>query len=101
MPVCRAFSAKVTSRIALATATPTAMIAPMNDWMFSVVWVMYSAKATPATTAGVVATDTNASLNDWKYAVSIRNTTTTASARPLARPLNICRIGGTWPRIWP
>ena len=32
---CR--SAKVTSRIALATATPIAMIAPMNDWMLSVV----------------------------------------------------------------
>ena len=27
----------MTSRIALATATPTAMIAPMNDWRFSVV----------------------------------------------------------------
>ena len=30
-------SAKVTSRMALAIATPMAMIAPMNDWMFSVV----------------------------------------------------------------
>ena len=36
-PPRRLRSANVTSRIAFATATPTAMIAPMNDWMLSVV----------------------------------------------------------------
>ena len=35
----RRLSANVTSRMALAIATPTAMIAPMNDWMFNVVRV--------------------------------------------------------------
>ena len=35
----RRLSANVTSRIALAIATPTAMIAPMKDWMFNVVRV--------------------------------------------------------------
>ena len=38
-PAAAGFSANVTSRMALAIATPTAMIAPMNDWMFSVVRV--------------------------------------------------------------
>ncbi len=37
LPSRRMRSAKVTSRMALAAATPMAMIAPMNDWMFSVV----------------------------------------------------------------
>ena len=36
-PARRACSANVTSRIAFATATPIAMIAPMNDCTFSVV----------------------------------------------------------------
>ena len=36
-------SANVTSKMALATATPIAMIAPMNDWMFSVVPVSHRA----------------------------------------------------------
>ena len=43
-PSRRARSAKVTSRMALATATPTAMIAPMNDWILSVVRVTNKAK---------------------------------------------------------
>ena len=51
-PSLRLRSAKVTSRMALATATPIAMIAPMNDWMLSVVPVSQSATTTPATTAG-------------------------------------------------
>jgi hypothetical protein len=38
----------------LATATPTAMVAPMKDWMFNVVRVSQSVSATPAITAGVV-----------------------------------------------
>ena len=38
-PWRRRLSANVTSRMALAIATPTAMIAPMNDWMFNVVRV--------------------------------------------------------------
>ena len=47
---CRACSAKVTSKIALATATPTAMMAPIADWMFRVVPVSHSNPTTPATT---------------------------------------------------
>ena len=52
--------------MALAIATPTAMMAPMNDWMFNVVPVSSRATATPASTAGVVSTATRASRNDWK-----------------------------------
>ena len=63
-PRRRLCSANVTSRMALAVAIPTAMIAPMNDWMFSVEPVSHSINTTPATTAGAVDTDTKASRND-------------------------------------
>ena len=65
-PPRRLRSAKVTSKMALATATPMAMIAPMNDWMLSVVPVRSRNTATPATTAGSAATATTASRTDWK-----------------------------------
>ena len=52
--------------IALETATPTAMIAPMNDSIFSVVRVIQSASTTPARTAGTDATAETASMGDWK-----------------------------------
>ena len=60
----------------MATATPIAMIAPMNDWRLSVVPVSQSATTTPATTAGVVETTTSASRTDWKLAVSSSRMTT-------------------------
>ncbi len=97
-PARRARSAKVTSRIAFAIATPTAMIAPMNDWMFSVVPVSRSATTVPAITAGVVDVTISASLNDWKFAASNRKITTTASASPVSRPSIICSIGTICPR---
>ena len=68
-PSCRprrSRSAKVTSKMALATATPTAMIAPMNDWMLSVVRVTNNINTTPDSTAGTAATEVNASRTDWK-----------------------------------
>ena len=68
----RRLSANVTSRIALAIATPTAMIAPMNDWMFSVVPVRKSITTTPAIAAGAVETVTSDSRHDWKLAASSR-----------------------------
>ena len=82
----RARSAKVTSRIAFATATPTAMIAPMKDWMFSVVPVSQSVSTTPASTAGTVETTASARRNDWKFAASSRKITTTATSRPERKP---------------
>ena len=63
-PSVRCRSANVTSRIALATATPMAMIAPMNDWMLSVVRVASSISATPATTAGIVVSTMSACRSD-------------------------------------
>ena len=65
-PARRLRSANVSSRMALATATPTAMIAPMNDCVLSVVPVANRARATPASTAGTVATTSSASRTDWK-----------------------------------
>ena len=52
LPSRRLASAKVTSRIALATEMPMAMMAPMKDWMFRVVCVTSSISSTPQTTAG-------------------------------------------------
>ena len=59
-PWRRAFSAKVTSKMAFAVATPMAMIAPMNDWMFIVVPVASKASDTPASTAGAADITVNA-----------------------------------------
>ena len=63
-PPIRSRSAKVTSRIALATATPIAMIAPMSNSMFNVVRVIQSATATPEITAGIVRTIASESRKD-------------------------------------
>ena len=70
----------------MATATPMAMIDPMNDWRLTVVPVSQSMSTTPATTAGVVETTTRASLTDWKLAVSSSRMTTIDIPRPMARP---------------
>ena len=50
--------------MALATATPMAMIPPMNDCTFSVVRVTNSISTTPMSTAGTVETTTNARRSD-------------------------------------
>ena len=66
-------SAKVTSRIAFATATPTAMIAPMKDWMLSVVPRQPQAPARRRRSPpGTVETTTSESRSDWKFAASSR-----------------------------
>ena len=52
--------------MALAVATPMAMIVPMNDWMFSVVPVSARAATTPAITAGIAEAEIIASRSDWK-----------------------------------
>ena len=52
--------------MALATATPTAMIEPMNDCKFSVEPVLNNATITPESTAGTAATAVSASRTDWK-----------------------------------
>jgi hypothetical protein len=64
LPARRCSSANVTSRIAFATATPMAIIAPMNDWKFKLVPVSNRIKSTPQITAGTVDNTTNASFND-------------------------------------
>src|SRR5437667_9394082 len=72
LPVRRYSSAKMTSKIALATATPMAMMAPMKDWIFKVVLVSRRAKITPQITAGTVERTTRANRMDWKLAASSR-----------------------------
>ena len=94
----RCCSANVTSRIALATATPMAMIDPMNDWRLTVVRVSQSISTTPATTAGVVETTTSASRTDWKLAVSSSRITTIDIPRPMPSPRRISSIGRICPR---
>ena len=54
--------------------------------------------ATPASTAGIVSTTASDSRNDWKFAVSSRKMTTTATIEAKPKPLNISFIGATWPR---
>jgi hypothetical protein len=63
-PPRRRSSANVTSRIAFAIATPIAMMAPMNDWIFKFEPVNHKASSTPAMTAGAVETVASASRTD-------------------------------------
>ena len=78
---------------------PIAMIAPMNDCMFSVVPVSSSMSSTPQSTAGMVSTIASASRSDWKFAASSRKITSTASSSPVRRPEMVCSSGGISPRI--
>ena len=98
-PSSRWRSAKVTSRIALATATPIAMIAPMNDWRLIVVPVSQSASDDAGHDRRASSeTTTSARRTDWKLAVSRSRMTTMAMPRPIASPRRISRIGTIWPR---
>src|SRR4030095_14469034 len=97
-PSRRRCSAKVTSRIAFATETPTAIIAPMNDCTLSVVPAPPNASTTPRSTAGIIERITSEARSDWKLATSSRKITAMASSSPNSRPDCVCRIGGTWPR---
>lgn len=62
-PSNRLRSANDSNRIEFAIAIPIAMIAPMNDWTFSVVRVISSMSSTPHNTAGVVKITAN---ERWK-----------------------------------
>ena len=63
-PWVRKRSANVVSKMALAVATPMAMIRPTNDWMLSVVFVISNRIAAPAITAGTVESEAKASRTD-------------------------------------
>ena len=84
--------------MALATATPSAMIAPRKDWMLIDVPVTTSASSTPQSTAGRVEITTSARPTDWKLAVSKSKIAATAATRPILRPVKISRMGAIWPR---
>ena len=94
----RSRSAKVTRRMALAMATPTAMIAPIADWRLRVVPVNFSARTTPASTPGTAAITTKARRRDWKFAVRSKKMTAMAMRRPELKPSVSSVSGPTWPR---
>ncbi len=84
-PARRLRSAKVTSRMALARATPTTMIMPMKLCRFRLVPVTSSRIREPASPAGAADRATRLSRTDWKLAVSSSSMTTSAETRPIAR----------------
>ena len=84
-PRTRRSSANVTSRIAFATATPIAMMAPMKDCMFKVEPLTRRATITPHRTAGTVEITTKERRRDWKFAASNKKITAAARARPRPR----------------
>jgi hypothetical protein len=65
MPASCCSRAKVTSRIELAEATPTAMIAPMSDGTLSVVPVMNSIVTMPQKVIGKARITTTGSPKFW------------------------------------
>ena len=77
-----------------ATAIPIAIIAPIKDWMLSVVFVAHKLSKTPQSTAGTVSTMASANRADWKFADSSRKITTTASSNPVRNAEIVCNNGG-------
>ena len=66
MPSSRRIRANVTTRIELAVATPTLMMAPISDGMLSVVWDTNSATMMPMSAPGSAVMMMKGSLQDWK-----------------------------------
>ena len=92
-------SANVTSRIAFATATPIAMIAPMNDCTFSVVPVMSSATMTPHEHRRHGGEHDERELERLEVRrQAAERSRATAAASPTARLRSVSRIGAIWPR---
>ncbi len=98
-PSSRRWRANEIIRIELAVATPMVMMAPVSAGTLSVVPVMNSIHAMPASAAGRAAMMISASTQDWKLTTTSRYTSTMAIARPTSRPTNEACIVCTWPRI--
>ncbi len=64
LPIFRLSSALVTNRIPFATATPTAMMVPMYDWIFREFPVTSIRNNEPEITAGMMDNITRPILND-------------------------------------
>ena len=68
---------------------PIAMMAPMKDWMFSVVRVATSINSTPQITAGTAEITAKVKRKDWKFAANRRKITAIESSRPVRSPLSV------------
>ena len=75
------------------------MMGPVSAGTLSVVPVMNSIHAMPASAAGRAAMMMSASIHDWKLTTMSRYTSTIAIARPTPRPTNEVCIVSTCPRI--
>ena len=76
----------------LAVATPTHMMAPINDGTLSVVPVTNSIHKIPAIAPGSAVRMMNGSTQDWKFTVISRYTSTTAKIMPRPRRKNDDRM---------
>jgi hypothetical protein len=83
----------------LAVATPMVMMAPVSAGTLSVVPVMNSIHAMPASAAGSAVMMMAASSHDWKVTTISRYTSTIAIARPTPRPMNDDCMVCTCPRM--
>ena len=99
MPACSRSRANDTSRMELAVATPMVMIAPVSAGTLSVVPVMKSIHAMPASAAGRAVMMMAASSHDWKVTTISRYTSTMAIASPTPRPMNDDCMVCTCPRM--
>src|SRR6185437_11688018 len=97
-PERRSSSAFVIKSTELAMATPTAMIAPIYDWMFKVLPVIKSRKSDPAITAGITDKVANATRKDWKKIAMARKITTMATINPNWRLWSVCWRRSLCPR---
>ena len=86
---CRISSALVISRTAFAIETPTDMMMPMYDWRLSVEPQSKRSVSEPTRTAGAVVSTASDSLNDWKFAASMRKMTTRAMRSPDCKPSSV------------
>ena len=81
-----------------AVATPMHMMAPVSAGTLSVVPVISSIQAMPASAAGSAVMMMNGSSHDWKLITMSRYTSRIAPVRPTSRPVYDEVIVSIWPR---
>ncbi len=87
--------AKATTRMPLAVATPTLMMAPMKAGTLMVLPAANSIQITPVSATGSALLMMNGSSQLWKLTTMMRYTSTTAKSSPVASPLYDSRMLAT------
>ena len=97
-PAASSVFANDTTRMLLAVATPTVMIAPISAGTLKVVPERYNIQTIPTSAPGSPVRITNGADQDWKFTTSSRYTSTTAKIRPTPIARKAASMLAAWPR---